>query len=315
MAARSAFAAALADDDFMLDCVTRELSLIRGLKQGGHRREGLLPFFVLPELGIRFAFGYWAPGGTPGPHEHSAWTITAVCRNVLDVVTFDRAESYRQGQLVIKRQFRAPAGRSGCIYEPAIHQPINTSDQWSVTMHVTSPRDGETLVDGERPLDMLTTRHAGGDGIDGHAYAWVIAARQRHTAVHQLMRMLADMRHPRAAELLDDCAGLASSRARKFAARNGDGLHRSELGMLRRVHPELVLQHDRHGDAVTLYVDTPGGMQPVLTLSDLAGEAIAVAAAAPCFDAQALPGSLTDQERADIADALEHAGLFERSTP
>src|ERR1043165_6983466 len=76
---------ALVDDELLADCIIHELRLLAR----DRIRHGLVPVFSIPGLGIRFAFGYWPPGGTPGPHEHTAWTITAVCRNRLDVATYD----------------------------------------------------------------------------------------------------------------------------------------------------------------------------------------------------------------------------------
>jgi hypothetical protein len=86
-----------------------------------------------PNVSRPNAFGYWLLGGTPGPRKHTAWTITAVCRNELEVIT--RQESYRRRKLVQKNRFEAPAGRVGYIHEPSIHQPRNISSEWSLSLH------------------------------------------------------------------------------------------------------------------------------------------------------------------------------------
>ena len=91
---RSAIAAAIVDDEFLADCLSWELGLLEVFDSP---RRGLVPFFTVPDLGIRFAFGYWPPGETPGPHEHTAWTITAVCRNKLEVLTYDRESRIDRG--------------------------------------------------------------------------------------------------------------------------------------------------------------------------------------------------------------------------
>src|SRR5262245_54987816 len=133
---------AVVDDEFLADCVGRELIRL-GRNSLRQQRQGLIPFFTIPDLGIQFAFGYWAPGATPGPHEHTAWTISAVCRNCLEVTTYDRAESYRQRRLIPKKHFDAPAGSVGYVTEPCIHAPRNASRDSSLSLHVISPRDGE----------------------------------------------------------------------------------------------------------------------------------------------------------------------------
>jgi hypothetical protein len=58
------------------------------------------------------------------------------------VLTFDRQESYRQNTLVPKNRFEAPAGKTGFIYEPCLHEPRNVSGV-VLSLHVISPRDGE----------------------------------------------------------------------------------------------------------------------------------------------------------------------------
>src|SRR6516162_9035332 len=127
-AARSEVGKAVIEDEFLADCIALELVRLREGRMG----RGLVPFFTMPRTGIRFALGYWPPGVSSGPHQHTAWTITAVCRNQLEVITFDRQESYRQRKLVQKNRFEAPAGRVGYIYEPSIHQPRNISNEWSL---------------------------------------------------------------------------------------------------------------------------------------------------------------------------------------
>jgi hypothetical protein len=62
--ARTHVEAAVIDDEFLADCIGHELTRIGT----NILRQGLIPFFTMPDLGIQFAFGYWAPGGTAGPH-------------------------------------------------------------------------------------------------------------------------------------------------------------------------------------------------------------------------------------------------------
>src|SRR5262249_52087689 len=155
LAARSGVEAAVVDDEFLADCIALELKLI----ESNRPRRGLVPFLTMPDLGIRLAFGYWAPGNSAGAHEHTAWTITAVCRNELEVLTYNREESYRKRGLVPKNRFHATAGRVGFIFEPSIHAPRNISGEWSLSFHVTSPRDGEPAGDYEQEaLPSLNSR-------------------------------------------------------------------------------------------------------------------------------------------------------------
>jgi len=107
LAAREAVTVAVRDDEFLVDCLSHELDTLEQRVP----RSGLVPFYTLAPLGIRFAFGYWPPGRSTGAHEHTAWTITAVCRNRLEVQTFDREESMRRQTLVPKNCFDAAAGR------------------------------------------------------------------------------------------------------------------------------------------------------------------------------------------------------------
>src|SRR5215831_1300866 len=159
-AARSEVGKAVIDDEFLASCIALELARLREGRMG----PGLVPFFSMPSTGIGFGLGCWPPGGSPGPHEHTAWAITAVCRNQLDVVTFDRLQSYETGTLVPKHRFHAEAGQVGYIYEPCLHDPKNNSQDWSLTLHVISPWDGRPVGDFEDclplsrpPMDLVPT--------------------------------------------------------------------------------------------------------------------------------------------------------------
>jgi hypothetical protein len=306
--ARSTIQSAVIDDEFLADCIEFELQLIVGTEF----RRGLVPFHTIQESGIRFAFGYWPPGGTPGPHEHTAWTITAVCRNELEVHTYDRAESYRRGELVPKNHFPAAAGRVGYIYDPSIHAPINTSCDWSLSLHITSPRDGEPIEACEPPLGM--TQRQRPLPPPTHPYATAAAARIRSQGVHVLARTLADMKIARASRLLEKCAELGSHSTRKLVAdalNVGEG--RRAPYRLQRTHPDLLLSHRVNDDRVTLFSEVHGGLFEELTVDTIAAEAIAYITREQVFDALDLPGSLTDEERTQIAETLEDSGLFTKA--
>jgi hypothetical protein len=61
-----------------------------------------------------------------------------------------------------------------------------------------------------------------------------------------------------------------------------------------------------------LEAETARGMVEELRISAVAREAIAYAVRTPAFDVRALPGDLRQDERAEIALALETTGLFRR---
>ena len=299
-AARAHVTSAVNSDDFLADCIARELRLI----ERGWPRAGLVPFHVIPERGIRFAFGYWSPGATPGPHEHTAWTITAVCRNELEVATYDYVESYRRGELVPKNLFLAPAGKTGFIYEPCIHAPRNTSRDWSLSLHISSPLDG--AGPGGGPLPGLAVR--GPDLAVEHPYIRVVIARQREHQLYQLARILSAMTVARAREVLEDCLELASTTTRQRIT----GTAPDAPWQLERTGASLVLGTRDDGDAVVLEAQTAHGMVEELRISGVAREAVAYAVRTPAFNVRALPGDLRDHERAEIAEALEATGLFRR---
>ena len=312
LAARSRVGNAVIDDEFLLDCIVRELRRLRSYRIS----RGLEPFFIMPNLGIRFAFGYWPPGATAGPHEHTAWNITAVWRNRLEVLTYDREASYRQKALIPKHRFDGNAGMTGFIYDPCIHEPRNTSPEWSLSFHVTSPRDGERPADYEELLSCLRIDPELSSVQAGHPYASVITTRHQQRFVDQLARTLCSMNSPQARRVLVEARGLASSATQKWIDRavpelsseNASGPH----WMLTRAHSDLILiERCQHG-FVSLNVETPNGCREELVMSDIAREAIAFVSREQVFEVHQLPGSLSQDERIAIGEALEETGLFRR---
>lgn len=310
LAARAAITAAVRDDEFLVDCIGYELTL---LDRPSRRRQNLVPFFTMPGCGVRFAFGYWPPGSNAGAHEHTDWTITGVCRNQLIVQTFDRSESYRRQTLVPKNLFDAHAGEVGFIYEPCIHDPRNPTDKWSLSMHVSSPHDGQKPANQEQCLPLL-------DEFDsrrvsfGAPYDKVLETRRRQRKLRAIAQVLAQVDAVPVAHLLERCVQQGSSVTRRFI----HGLGRSdltnagspELRTLVRSHEKLALEYRETGDCVALGVETERGWVEEFTVSRVAREAIAFCVTAPQFDVQELPGSLTDEERWAIAETLEETGLF-----
>jgi hypothetical protein len=144
-------------------------------------------------------------------------------------------------------------------------------------------------------------------------------ARRRMKRAHLLARTLAAMTVPQAPDLLARAAGLGSAATRRLAARRA-GTAASAAGggarlMLRRTHPGLVLEHRRDADMVALMAQTPQGPRQELAVDARAQAALAFAAREQVLDARMLPGPLTGEERAAIAEALEEAGLFTPVAP
>ena len=310
LAARSATTAAVRDDEFLVDCIAHELTL---LERPGLRRQDLVPFFTLPEYGIRFALGYWPPGSNAGAHEHTAWTITGVCHNQLIVQTYDRDETYRRQALVPKNLFDARAGEVGFIYEPCIHDPRNPTDKWSLSLHVSSPHDGERPSDQEPCLPLLTEFAARRRTGYGDAYDKVIATRHRQIKLRAIAQFLAQIDTVPVADLLERCAGQGSTATRRFIRGLGTAEPTSagkpKPCNLIRSHEKLALDYRETGDFVALGVETERGWVEELAVSRVARDAIAFCVGTPRFNVLELPG-LTDEERWAFAEGLEETGLF-----
>ncbi|MBY0442971.1 MAG: hypothetical protein K2Q25_12695 [Mycobacteriaceae bacterium] len=315
LAARSMVTAAVADDEFLLDCFTHELNLLASETP----RRGLTPFFTMPDQGIGFAFGYWPPGTQAGAHEHTAWTITAVCRNRLQVHTFDRATSYYRQELVKKNLFDAPAGQVGYIYQPCIHNPVNPTAQWSLSLHVISPRDGLPPDDeyGQQCLPALETLSTCTE--PGQAYTRIRDEQNRQQLIRVTAHFVSSMAGQGRAPVIDRCARLGSISTRRFIA----GLDLTDMAgidrdfpqadhvMLVRREPELVLEcRQRIDGATALGVYTEAGWIEEFSIAALGAEAVRFATTTPEFSVGELPGPLTSEERWQIAETLEATGLF-----
>jgi hypothetical protein len=304
--ARSLVEAALIGDEFLADCIARELDLIAG----GIPRRGLVPFFIMPDAGIRIALGYWAPGHSAGAHEHTAWTVTAVCRNELEVLTYDRAESYRTRRLVPKNHFHAAAGRAGFISEPCIHEPKNTSAEWSLSFHMSSPLDGKPRDENHEELPALRARRQRRfAGNADHPYARVIFTRQRNKCLHLLARITARMNVPHNSALVERCRMMGSTRTRNFLGQTPDAVRRITLA---RTHPSLKLRLRDDGDMIALDAETLQGPTEEFAIADAARAAMIFIARQEMFDAEAIPGGFSDEERIGLIEMLEETGLFRR---
>jgi hypothetical protein len=309
-AIRAAVTEAVVDDAFLADCFAHELRVF----EQSRIRVGLVPFYTMAGTGVRFALGYWAPGATPGPHEHTAWTVTAVCRNELEVVTFDRCASYQQRQLVPKNRFEAPAGKVGYIFDPCIHAPANTSSAWSLSLHITSPRDGEQLCDYDETVPGLVSPIGIQSVSENHPYAKVIIQRQRLRYLHLVTTILAKMNLPHASNLLQECYRMGSTPIRRLLAKlcPAEAFETETNWLLERTRPDLEVNWCTIGDRAALYAETNHGTREEISVASEAQQALAFAADCRSFYVQDLPGALSVDERCDLGDALEETGLFRR---
>lgn len=314
LALRAATAKAVVDDEFLVDCLSLELCRVKENRV----HLGFAPFFTHPELGARFALGLWRPGSGPGPHEHTAWTITAVCRNELEVVVYHREESYRQRELMLKERFAASAGRVGFIYEPCIHAPTNASSDFSLSLHISSPRDGEPLEDYTEPVPSVRSLEELSPEERDHPYIYAMVERERKTAAREFARIVASMKVRQAPHVLAQCYELASSATRDWIDRTAPHPGERQTGsqfVLHRAHPDLEIHARPQGERISLEVQTPEGPFDEVVLHDethAAHAALAFIAREPVFDLRDLPGNFSSDEQSALGEALEESGLFTR---
>src|SRR5262249_4924578 len=134
------------------------------------------------------------------------------CRGQLRVATFDRAATYQRRELVAKNVFDAGPGEAGYIHGPAIHAPRNPSGVWTLTLHISSPRDSDPVGDFE-PLPALEAARPEPEDPARHPSTWVHRARRARQEADVAARILLSS-GAATRELLARCAGLASSTMR-----------------------------------------------------------------------------------------------------
>lgn len=305
--ARSLIEQAIASESFLIDCIQHELRLIEGRRLGS----GLIPFYVHPRTGIQFSFGYWAPGSTPGPHVHTAWTLTALCKNSLNIITYNTHAALTHGELIKEKEIDAEAGQVGFIHQACVHDPTNTSSDWSWTLHVTSPRDGDELE--ALPNDRF--RFSAPEAVStAHPFNAVLRARQGITRARYLLAMLMEYSSPAADLLAQRCLALGPRLTEHVQAPPScgepiqsliKGTHRLQL-----VDEGLDLRCEQQADEVALLVNTPQGPVMAVQMDVLAQPALNYVAKHKQFDVSELPGELSRQEQHQIGATLETVGLF-----
>jgi predicted metal-dependent enzyme (double-stranded beta helix superfamily) len=185
----------LADDDFYLDCV--DLELLAVLRRTADTPQP--PFYRDDDRGFQLRMFYWWPGRIASPHEHTAWTVTAVFYNALEVTTYDWDVALRERRLQPKSQFAAAQGAAGHIFERCIHSPANPTRQVATSIHIFNASDEPRIEREVGPIVGMAppgSRFERGPDEDVR----IEAVRQRHLRV--LARMAAQFPTKRALRTL-----------------------------------------------------------------------------------------------------------------
>jgi predicted metal-dependent enzyme (double-stranded beta helix superfamily) len=196
---QDALTAMLADEEFYLDCV--ELEAETTARETPDRP--FAPFCRLDELDLQFRMFYWWPGKAAPPHEHTAWTVTAVFYNTLEVTTFDWDVAYREQRLQPRHRFTGVQGMAGHIFDRCIHRPANLTEKLSTSIHIFHAADQPRIEREVGPIAGMAPPNA--------AFLRGPKADARLTALKQLrLRALAHMvgqfRSERARRTLDAIA-------------------------------------------------------------------------------------------------------------
>lgn len=301
--ARDLVRVAVNDPEFVCECIQHELQLLRAKGDGS----SLVPFKRLSPLRAGLAFGYWPPFGATGPHEHTAWTITAVVRNRLDVWVYDWAQSYDRGTLVEAQIVNASAPDVGFISSPTIHDVRNSTASWSVALHLLSDHDGRRPEGHPETLFGRVTETAGDD-----PYGQVCAARLRRAKVMQMAELLrASLPDPRPRSGMFEPFMVGATAARISALLGLGKAMALPLTRLRKVHSDLHLDVERFGSQSRLCAYRGRRAHAQLDVTEEFAAALSFIADRAEFDVASLPGDLTDGERQSLARAIEDSCLFE----
>lgn len=303
---------ALEDPAFVRDCIALEHSRL----DAWDGTPGLRPFHVLRQSGVTMAFGYFAPGQATGAHEHTSWTVTAVCHNDLEVLTFDRDVAYGEGRLVVDKTITATPGRVGHIYDPCIHEARNPTGSSSVTMHLLSPNDGQPPAD--KPFsfnDTLSPRRSSAAPLPDRLSTFQSWRRRQ-----SYLRMLASYARARAGAfapaLLEDIA----SRGTLHTKAHCDALLRASEHVVQRATwrdarlglreglPSLEVREQ--GPRVELVCTTARGERVLLRFASWA-RAVLDTILGGAFTPRALPCGLEDDELFALIAEFDEWGFLD----
>jgi hypothetical protein len=302
-AARDAVCVAAIDPDFVCECAALELQLIHDKKDGS----ALVPFVSLPSIKAGLAFGYWPPFGTTGPHEHTAWTITAVIRNALDVLVYDWAKSYDCGTLVESQVFHAAAVDVGYIAAPTIHDVRNNTAHWSLALHILSDHDGQRPT--QYPKSVLGPSSK---SSDDDPYRALNAARLRRAKVLQMAELVrGSVANPARVSAFFEGFMVGATSARIAKLIDLKQAPDTSLGRLRRVHSDLRLSVEKVGSQVRLWAYSGDRAYAQIDVTTDFADALSFVAEELEFEVDSVPGGLTAAERQMFARAIEDSCLFE----
>lgn len=301
--ARDLVRVALTDPEVLCECAELELQLLRNKSDAPN----LVPFIDFPSIRAGLAFGYWPPFGATGPHEHTAWTITAVIRNKLDVWVYDWAKSYDCGTLVESQIVNAASPDVGYICSPTIHDVRNSTASWSLALHVLSDHDGQRPDN--YPKSILPDSS---EKLDDDPYRTVDSARMRRAKVVQMAEVLrASVADPATfGQWFEEFMVGATSTRISTLLRLGKAPD-ARLRRLRRIRPDLRLSVDQAGPHVRLWAYSEHGAHPQIDVTEDFADPLSFIAEQLEFDVESLPGNLTIAERQAFARALEDSCLFE----
>jgi hypothetical protein len=211
-AVQDGLTAMLTDEDFYLDCIDLEAEATANATP----ERPFPPLSGLHDLDLQFRMFYWWPGKAAPPHEHTAWTVTAVFYNTLEVTTFDWGVAFREQRLQPKNRFTGVQGMAGHIYDRCIHRPANLTEKLSTSIHIFNLADQPRI---EREVGPIA-------GLAPPTRAFVRGPNEdvRLTALKQLrLRALAHMvgqfRSERARRTLDAIASAGDDLTRAVTER------------------------------------------------------------------------------------------------
>lgn len=302
-AARDLVRVAVTDPEVLCECAELELQLLRNKGDAPN----LVPFIRFPSIRAGLAFGYWPPFAATGPHEHTAWTITAVMRNKLDVWVYDWAMSYDCGTLVESRVVDAVSPDVGYICSPTIHDVRNSTSSWSLALHVLSDHDGQ------RPADYPKSILGGlSETLGDDPYRSVDSARMRRAKAVLMAEILrGSVADPATfGEWFEEFMVGGTSARISTLLRLGKGPD-APLRRLRKIHPDLRLSVDQEGPRVRLWAYSDHGAHAQIDVTAEFADPLLFIAEQLEFDVESLPGNLTISERQAFARALEDSCLFE----
>jgi len=211
-AVQDALTAMLADEDFYLDCIELEAEATAS----GTPERPFAPFYRLDDLDLQFRMFYWWPGKAAPPHEHTAWTVTAVFYNTLEVTTYDWDIACREQRLQPKNRFTGVQGTAGHIYDRCIHRPANLTERLATSIHIFNAADRPRIEHEVGPISGMappTTAFVRGPNETVRLTA------SKQLRLRALAHMIGQFRSERARRMLDAIASAGDDLTRAVADR------------------------------------------------------------------------------------------------